>query len=71
MVIVTLVVDEATHPDVGFERVGSFRYVINDDRWEWSDAVARMHGYAPGSVTPTTELVLSHSTRTTSRPCPS
>ena len=43
-----------------FERVGSFRYLIADDRWEWSDAVARMHGYAPGTVTPTTELILSH-----------
>ena len=43
-----------------FERVGSFRYLIADDRWEWSDAVARMHGYQPGTVTPTTELILSH-----------
>jgi PAS domain S-box-containing protein len=38
----------------------SFRYLIADDRWEWSDAVARMHGYKPGTVTPTTELILSH-----------
>src|SRR6185295_3913042 len=41
-------------------RVGSFRYTVADDRWEWSDEVAQMHGYAPGTVTPTTELVLSH-----------
>src|SRR3954471_992119 len=41
-------------------RVGSFRSLIADDRWEWSDAVARMHGYQPGTVTPTTELILSH-----------
>jgi fructose-specific component phosphotransferase system IIB-like protein len=41
-------------------RVGKFRYVGGDDRWEWSDEVAAMHGYEPGSVTPTTELVLSH-----------
>jgi PAS domain S-box-containing protein len=41
-------------------RVGSFRYLAHENRWEWSDAVALMHGYQPGSVTPTTELILSH-----------
>lgn len=40
--------------------VGSFRYLLADDTWEWSDAVARMHGYEPGTVTPTTELMLQH-----------
>jgi hypothetical protein len=29
-------------------------------RWEWSDELARMHGYEPGTVEPTTELLLSH-----------
>ncbi len=42
------------------DRVGSFRYFRADERWEWSDAVARMHGYAPATVQPTTALVLSH-----------
>lgn len=42
------------------ERVGSFRYLRTEDRWEWSDAVARMHGYPPGRAQPTTSLVLSH-----------
>jgi PAS domain S-box-containing protein len=42
------------------ERVGSFRYFRAEDRWEWSDAVARMHGYSDGEVQPTTALVLSH-----------
>jgi hypothetical protein len=42
------------------ERVGSFRYLRTEDRWEWSDAVAHMHGYAPGQVEPTTALVMSH-----------
>ncbi|WP_420749337.1 PAS and ANTAR domain-containing protein [Rhodococcus sp. O3] len=42
------------------QRVGSFRYIVATDEWEWSDAVARMHGYEPGTVNPTTELVLSH-----------
>jgi hypothetical protein len=41
-------------------RVGSFRYFRTEDRWEWSDAVAHMHGYEPASVEPTTELILSH-----------
>ncbi len=40
--------------------VGSFRYLLADDTWEWSDAVARMHGYEPGTVSPTTDLVLQH-----------
>jgi hypothetical protein len=42
------------------ERVGSFQYLRAEDRWEWSDAVAYMHGYAPGQVRPTTALVMSH-----------
>jgi PAS domain S-box-containing protein len=46
--------------DDGHERVGWFRYFFDEDRWEWSPEVARIHGYEPGSVTPTTELVLSH-----------
>src|SRR6185437_11728550 len=41
-------------------RVGWFRFYFADQRWEWSEQVQRMHGYEPGSVTPTTELVLSH-----------
>jgi PAS domain S-box-containing protein len=39
---------------------GWFRFYFTDQRWEWSEQVQRMHGYEPGSVTPTTELVLSH-----------
>jgi PAS domain S-box-containing protein len=42
------------------ERVGSFRYLRAEGRWEWSDAVAQIHGYAPGQVQPTTALVMSH-----------
>jgi hypothetical protein len=40
--------------------VGSFRFRFDGERWEWSDEVARMHGYEPGTVAPTTELMLSH-----------
>ncbi|OBF81355.1 antitermination regulator [Mycobacterium sp. 852002-51163_SCH5372311] len=42
------------------QRVGWFRFYFADQRWEWSEQVQRMHGYEPGSVIPTTELVLAH-----------
>ncbi|MFI9503941.1 PAS and ANTAR domain-containing protein [Nocardia sp. NPDC052566] len=42
------------------QSVGTFRYWYDEQRWEWSDEVAQMHGYSPGSVTPTTELLLTH-----------
>jgi PAS domain S-box-containing protein len=41
-------------------RVGRFAYNYNTDSWTWSRAVARMHGYEPGEIQPTTEIVLSH-----------
>ena len=40
--------------------VGGFWFWFDDHRWEWSDEVYRMHGYEPGSIAVTTELVLSH-----------
>ena len=42
------------------QRVGWFRFYFADERWEWSPQVERMHGYQPGTVHPTTDLVLSH-----------
>lgn len=42
------------------QRVGKFHYFVADQRWVWSDQVARMHGYEPGAAQPTTELLLSH-----------
>jgi fructose-specific component phosphotransferase system IIB-like protein len=42
------------------QRVGWFRFYFADERWEWSPQVERMHGYEPGAVHPTTDLVLSH-----------
>lgn len=42
------------------QRVGRFRYWLGEQRWEWSDAVARMHGYEPGTVEPDTQLLLQH-----------
>lgn len=40
--------------------VGAFRFWFVGERWEWSDELARMHGYQPGTVEPTTELLMSH-----------
>ncbi|OBH91327.1 PAS and ANTAR domain-containing protein [Mycobacterium sp. E2733] len=42
------------------QRAGWFRFYFEGQRWEWSDQVQRMHGYEPGTVTPTTELVIAH-----------
>jgi PAS domain S-box-containing protein len=42
------------------QRVGRFRFYVDGQRWEWSENVERLHGYEPGTVTPTTELLLSH-----------
>jgi fructose-specific component phosphotransferase system IIB-like protein len=42
------------------QRVGWFRFYFADERWEWSPQVEHMHGYQPGTVRPTTDLVLSH-----------
>lgn len=42
------------------EQVGWFRFYFDDERWEWSPEVQAMHGYEPGTVSPTTELVMSH-----------
>ena len=42
------------------QRVGRFHFYIDGQRWEWSENVERLHGYEPGTVTPTTELLLSH-----------
>ncbi len=47
-------------PATGYLNVGAFRFWFVGQRWEWSDEVARMHGYEPGAVVPTTKLLLSH-----------
>ena len=55
------------HSDLDFvigdgepQRVGRFRYWLGEKRWEWSDTVARMHGYQPGEIEPDTDLLLQH-----------
>jgi PAS fold len=42
------------------QRIGWFRFYFDDGRWEWSPQVEKMHGYLPGTVTPTTEMVLAY-----------
>jgi hypothetical protein len=49
-----------TEPATRYLNVGAFRFWFVGQRWEWSDEVARMHGYEPGTVAPTTKLLLSH-----------
>ena len=40
--------------------VGRFRYVSSVDRWWWSDEMFQMHGFAPGEIVPTTDLLQAH-----------
>lgn len=40
--------------------VGRYRLELSTGRWAWSDEVFVMHGFQPGEVVPTTELVLAH-----------
>ena len=39
---------------------GWFRLYFEDERWEWSPEVERLHGYESGTAKPTTSMVLSH-----------
>lgn len=50
----------ATEPVAQYLNVGAFRFWFVGQRWEWSDEVARMHGYEPGAVAPTTKLLMAH-----------
>lgn len=40
--------------------VGRYTYRAKTDEWWWSDNMFRIHGFDPGSVVPTTELVMRH-----------
>ncbi|MFE6971429.1 PAS and ANTAR domain-containing protein [Isoptericola sp. NPDC057653] len=44
----------ASHP------VGRYRHDLATGRWWWSDETYRIHGFEPGEVVPTTELILAH-----------
>jgi hypothetical protein len=40
--------------------VGRYTYSLGTDAWWWSDTMFRIHGFEPGSVVPTTALVMRH-----------
>ncbi|MGO4647566.1 PAS and ANTAR domain-containing protein [Nocardia sp. 2YAB30] len=42
------------------QSVGTFRFWFDEQRWEWSDEVAAIYGYAADGTQPSTELLLSH-----------
>lgn len=52
----------SSHPDLPVlgPMTGSWSRSLTDDTWHWSDEMYAIHGYAPGEVFPTTELVLRH-----------
>jgi hypothetical protein len=53
--------DESAAMPAALGDVGQFWYYFDEDRWEWSDDVARIHGYASAAdVAPTTELMIEH-----------
>ncbi|WP_435768341.1 PAS and ANTAR domain-containing protein [Nocardioides sp. SYSU DS0651] len=41
-------------------QTGRFVYHVAGQSWEWDDDVYVIHGYRPGEVEPTTELVMRH-----------
>jgi len=40
--------------------MGWFTYVVATDEWTWSERLYATHGFEPGEVVPTTELLLAH-----------
>jgi hypothetical protein len=36
------------------------RYDFTDGQWSWSDTMFAMHGFAPGEVRPSSELMVAH-----------
>jgi hypothetical protein len=52
--------DGDTVPSARAGRAGWFRYLFDDESWEWSTELERLYGYEAGTVAPSTELILSH-----------
>jgi PAS domain-containing protein len=40
--------------------VGRYRLDLATGEWAWSDEIYEMHGFEPGEIVPTTQLMLSH-----------
>lgn len=47
-------------PTDGARQTGRFVFHVVDGTWEWDDDVFAIHGYRPGEVEPTTELIMRH-----------
>lgn len=47
-------------PAEGARQTGRFVFHVVDEKWEWDDDVFAIHGYRPGEVEPTTELIMRH-----------
>lgn len=39
---------------------GAFRYTVATKEWWWDDDLYRIHGFDPGDVVPTTDLLVAH-----------
>ncbi|MBN0039540.1 PAS and ANTAR domain-containing protein [Cellulosimicrobium cellulans] len=42
------------------QQIGQYRLDLTTGSWWWSSETYRVHGFEPGEVVPTTELVLAH-----------
>ncbi|WP_313663021.1 hypothetical protein [Cellulosimicrobium cellulans] len=42
------------------QQIGRYRLELATGTWWWSSETYRVHGFEPGEVVPTTELVLAH-----------
>lgn len=47
-------------PETDRQLAGTFRLELPAERWTWSDEVYLMHGFDPGDVVPSTDLIVSH-----------
>lgn len=45
---------------LGPRPTGQYRLDLATQRWWWSDGIYALHGFTPGEVVPTTQLVLAH-----------
>ena len=55
--------DHAIDPSLTREtgqKIGQYRLDLKTGTWWWSSETYRVHGFEPGDVVPTTELVLAH-----------
>ncbi|GAA1993523.1 hypothetical protein GCM10009718_34050 [Isoptericola halotolerans] len=51
---------ETRHSRADRTRPGRYQVDLDTETWWWSDETYRIHGFEPGEVVPTTEMVLAH-----------